>query len=469
MGGNTGQTILAFIVVFVMLAAIYFLARGYFKERRRYQEERAMMMEGVVSKAAITSMITSYIAKIGRDMQFSMLYIDLDNFSDFINAFGQKESDKILERIVKNIESVLPKGVKLARYQEDEFIIFLTTEYNRTDSIDIANKIKDAISRPIKLFGDTQITATASIGLAFYPNHGSTLKDLLNSLKIAIYIIKKNGGDAVRVYSDEMGETSGEHVEYYYQIKHAIQHKEFQLYYHPIIDVNNNELFGVETLLRWNHPEHGMLSPFKFLGIMEQSGDVHWIGLWGLETLIKTYMELKQDFPQQNFLMSLNLSPKQMMNESLPQDFQKILRKYKMNANQIVLEIVEFALFEKQNTIFKNIKKLKELGFLIAIDGFGIDYQTLSKAESLDIDIIKLDNEFLTAEESYMKARFASLLVEFAKKNNYKIICEVIENKEMLEEARNYNIDIMQGFYFSKPLSAEGLRQYIQTEQWKNL
>ncbi len=109
------------------------------------------------------------------------------------------------------------------------------------------------------------------------------------------------------------------------------------------------------------------------------------------------------------------------------------------------------------------------MGFQLAIDGFGLDYNTLSKVEELDVDIIKLDNEFLKEEESYMKAKFASLLVEFAKKNNYTVICEVIESKEMADEARRYNINIMQGFYFSKPLSAEGLRGYIGTEGWTKI
>jgi len=466
---NDITIILSIFIILIMITAIYFLARSFFKERTRMRDERSMTMEGVLTRAEMTSLITSQIARAGKESQFSLVYLDLDKFTDFINAFGQSESEKILEKIVKNIEVVIPKGVKIARMQNDEFLIFLTMDYDRTEAVDLANRVKQAIGRQIRLFGDTQISATASIAVAFYPVHGSNLKDLLSSLKIATYIIKKNGGNNIKVYSDEMSTLGGEHVEYYYQIKHAIQHKEFQLYYHPIIDLNKNDLFGVEALIRWNHPEHGLLSPFKFLGIMEQSGDVHWIGLWGLETLIKTYQELKQEFPKREIKFSMNLSPKQLMSETLPTEFQKILKKYRMNADSIILEIIEFAVFEKQETIFKNLRKLKEMGFQLAIDGFGLDYNTLSKVEELDIDIIKLDNEFLKEEESYMKAKFASLLVEFAKKNNYTVICEVIESKEMADEARTYNINIMQGFYFSKPLSAEGLRGYIGTEGWNKI
>jgi len=462
-----GMTIVIFaVIVLVLVGLIYVLARSFFKERKRILEEKALTIEGVLTRSEIHSVIASYIAKSNKETQFSLIYIDLDKFTDFVNAFGKTESEKIIEKIIKNIEMVLPKGVKISRMQNDEFLIFLTMEFDRTEAVDLANKIKIAIARQIKLFGDTQISATASIAIAFYPVHGSNLKDLLNSLQIATYIIKKNGGDSVRVYSDEMSDQGGEHVEYYYQIKHAIQHKEFQLFYHPMINIKTNDIYGVEALIRWNHPEHGLLSPFKFLGIMEQSGDVHWIGLWGLETLIKTYQELKQVFPKKDIKYSMNLSPKQLMNDSLPSDFQKILKKYRMNAEHIILEIIEFAVFEKQEHIFKNLRQLKDMGFKVAIDGFGLDYQTLSKVEKMDIDIIKLDNEFLKESEAYMKAKFATLLVEFAHKNEYEIVSEMIETKEMMEESKNYDINIMQGFYFTKPLSAEALRGYIGTEAW---
>jgi len=461
--------ILSVIVLLAMLGFIYFLARSYFIERARIKEEKALTIEGVMTRQEITSIIASHIARSGKDGQFSLIYLDLDKFSDFVNAFGQNESEKILERIVKNMELVLPKGVKAARLQNDEFLIFLSMDYDRTEAVNLANKLKASIARPIKLFGDTSINATASIAIAFYPIHGAQLKDLLNSLKLATYIIKKNGGNNIRVYSDEMDTEGGEHVEYYYQIKHAIQHKEFQLFYHPMINVKDQTIYGVEALIRWNHPEHGLLSPFKFLGIMEQSGDINWIGLWGLETCIKTYQELKQEFPKRDIKFSINLSPKQLMSESLPMEFQKLLKKYRMNAEHIILEIIEFAVFDKPQQIQTNLQTLKKMGFKVAIDGFGLDYQTLSKASNLDIDIIKLDNEFLKEEESYMKAKFASLLVEFAHKNEYMVICEAIEDHHMMEEALKYDIEYMQGFYFTKPLSAEALRGYIGTEAWKDL
>lgn len=466
---DTNAIVLTVLVIGLLISLVYLLALSFFKERKRLKDEKALSIEGILTSSEINTVVTSFIARTEGDMQFTLIYIDLDKFSDFINAFGKDESESILSKIAKNMSKVVPRDVKIARMQTDEFLIFFNHEYDRSEVVDFAHKIKAAITRPIRLFGDTDIKATASIALSFYPAHGKTLKDLMNSLLLATYIIKRNGGNSIRIYSEEMTDQAGEHVEYYYQIKHAISQKEFQLYYHPMIDVKTQELFGVESLIRWNHPEHGLLSPFKFLGIMEQSGDIHWMTLWGLETIIKTSQEIQQYFPQNKVKFSMNISPKQLMNDKIAMDMQKLLKKYRAQAKDIILEVIEFALFEKQETILKNLRTLKEIGFNIAIDGFGLDYQTLSKVSELKVDIIKLDNQFLKEDDDYMKTKFAKLLVEFAENNDTLVICEMIEDKEMMEKALGYGIQLQQGFYFTKPISAETLRGYIGSESWRDI
>lgn len=460
------QILISVGIIIILGILIYFLAISFFKERQRLKDEKSLTIEGILSKTEMISLISSYISRASGDMQFSLFNIDLDKFTDYENAFGQIESERIIERIVRNIEAVVPRSIKIARMQKDELILAIPYDYDRTESMEIANKVKGAIGKTIRLFGETTINATATIAVAFFPAHGSMVKELLNSLQIATYIMKKNGGNAVRIYSEEMSSEEGEHVEYYYQIKHAIQHKEFQLFYHPIINVADDTIFGAEALIRWNHPEHGLLSPFKFLGIMEQSGDIHWIGLWGLETIIKTYQEISQMFPTVDFKVTMNLSPKQLMSDTIFQDFQKILKKYRMNAKHIVLEVVEFTLFDRQDVIRKNLSLLKQLGFLVAIDGFGLDFQTLEKVAALNVDIIKLDSSFLSEEEDFIRSKFANLIVDFAKKNNCQVVCELIETKDLMVAAKNYGIHLLQGYYFSQPVSAEALRGYIGVSAW---
>lgn len=460
---------LAILAMIVSILLTLYLIRRVHLERLKIKEEQSLLLEGLLTKSELNSSITSYLSKITTDNEFYLLYLDLDKYLEIVNAFGQKPADKALEKIAHNITKVLPRRTQMARYKGDEFLIFLKTEYDKVQVLDLARKLLEVVKTPIKVFDETFINPTASIGICHFPNHGRTLKQLLNSLKIAVFIAKKNGGNNFLLYSDEMEEKAGKNIEYYYQIKNALKNNEFILYYQPIINQEEKSCYGVEALLRWNHPEQGILSPGQFIHIIEQSGDIYRVGLWGMETLIKEYFEIHKEFEKVNVKFSFNLSPKQLLTESLAMDFQRLLKKYKITAANVTFEISEFALFDKHEAVLSNISKLKEMGFQIAIDGFGLDYTTLERLEEMPLDIIKLDKEFLGKDETSVKNQFAALLVGFAKNNNKTIICEGIENEETLTKAVNYGIKLMQGYYFSKPITFSELRNYLRNENWKNL
>lgn len=464
----TTAVIIFLFILFATGVVAYFLFISVRETERRWKEERSIMVEGVISKSAMNSLLASYISKIGKDAMFSIIYADLDRFSEITQAFGDKESKKIMDKLTKRIRSVLPKDCKASLYEKDIYIIFIPIDYDQSDTHEIARRIQEQINESITLFGSTEINLTASISIAYFPMHGETTKQLINSLKLANYTVKKTGGNAIRLYNEDMSQTEGEFLDYYYQIKNAISKKEFLLYYHPIVDTKKEQVYGVEALLRWNHPEHGLLSPFKFINIMEQSGDIYWVGLWGLESLIKSYYEFKQVYPKADIKFTFNISPKQLLNESLAVDFQRILKKYKMNPETIILEIAEFALFDKHEVVMQNISQLRLLGFQFAVDGFGLDYATLAKLETMPLDTIKLSKEFLNEEHSYVKSRFVNLLVEFANKNNKTIISEGIENREMLNAINDYGIDIVQGFYFARPMSFDSFKIYFKETDISN-
>ncbi len=464
----TTAVIIFLFILFATGVVAYFLFISVRETERRWKEERSIMVEGIISKSAMNSLLASYISKIGKDAMFSIIYADLDRFSEITQAFGDKESKKIMDKLTKRIRSVLPKDCKASLYEKDIYIIFIPIDYDQSDTHEIARRIQEQINESITLFGSTEINLTASISIAYFPMHGETTKQLINSLKLANYTVKKTGGNAIRLYNEDMSQKEGEFLDYYYQIKNAISKKEFLLYYHPIVDTKKEQVYGVEALLRWNHPEHGLLSPFKFINIMEQSGDIYWVGLWGLESLIKSYYEFKQVYPKADIKFTFNISPKQLLNESLAVDFQRILKKYKMNPETIILEIAEFALFDKHEVVMQNISQLRLLGFQFAVDGFGLDYATLAKLETMPLDTIKLSKEFLNEEHSYVKSRFVNLLVEFANKNNKTIISEGIENREMLNAINDYGIDIVQGFYFARPMSFDSFKIYFKETDISN-
>jgi len=457
------------ILIIVTVALTMYLGYRVIKERRHYREEAFTLIDGLLTKSEIYTSITSYLSKATKDTIFALYLIDLDKFSDVVNAFGQKQSEKILEKITQRIIPLIPKRTQIARVDKDQFLIFFRGEHNRSEYLNMAKDIQKAINTPLPIFHNTTIQVSSSIGISFYPAHGETWKQLQKSLDIALYIAKREGGNRIILYSDEMSATEGENLQYYHQIKEAIENKEFVLYYQPIINVKDQTIFGGEALLRWNHPEHGTLTPQHFINILEQSGDINWVGIWGLEELIKTHNILTKRFPDYDIKLSFNLSPKQLTNERLAVDFEKVLKRYKMHAKNIVLEIIEFAVFERYSVIHNNIKQLKELGFQIAIDGLGLDYNTLTKLEYLPIDIIKLDRSFLqTDSESMMRDKFAQMLVDFANTTDKHVVAEGVENKELLDLVSKHNINIIQGYYFCKPIPEADFLSYISNEEWKS-
>lgn len=456
-------TILAIIATIALAIFVFYRFR---KDYRNYREEMTLLIDGALSKNEIVFSITSYISKIPKDMSFLVMLLSFDKFEEVVNIFGEKEAQKILERFVSNIDKALPQKVQIGRYSKDEFLVAVRSDYNRVETMRLAERIKEAASLPIKVMGGTETNHHVSIGIAYYPYHGRNFKQLLNSLNLAVYIAKREGGDSIILYSDEMNVQESENVRFYSEIKEAIANKQFMLYYQPIVDIVTQQVYGAEALLRWQHPEYGVLSPNKFIHIIEQSGDINWVGNWGIECLIREYLQLKKMFPGKHFQLSMNLSPKQLANESLIMNFQNLIKKYRVLARNLTLEIIEFAIFEKHDVVRDNLNKLKELGFQIAVDGFAMDHAILEKIGSLPIDIIKLDRDFLQEDEelSFLKTRYAEMLIEFAEKNNKKIICEGIENIEMLKKAGKYNINLLQGYYLSKPISEEEFHQYLYNE-----
>lgn len=459
--------ILSIFAILVTIGLIYLLVLSIKKESKKYHDEKAVFIEGLLTKSEMLAEISTYLSKATETTSFSLLSINLDGFSNVINAFGQSDADKVLHKIALNILDSLPKRTELSRFHEDQFYVFVRGEYSKNEIFHLAKDILQTIKKPLTLFNESTVVVTASIGIAFYPNHGRNIRELMDSLNIAQYLSKRNGGDTYTLYSKELKENESDNYEYYHQIKSAIKNKEFTLFFQPMINCRTNKVYGFEGLLRWVSAEHGVVAPNKFINILEQSGDITWVGEWGLDELSRVWTELKKKFPNEEFMLSLNLSPKQLFSETLAQEFQKINRKYRIPQKKITLEIAEFALFEKNDIVKKNIELLSELGFLIAVDGFGLDYASLTKLEQLPIDVIKLDNDFLNSEnDNYLKEKFVNLLVDYASKNGKTVISEGVEDVPMMKKVISKNIEIMQGYYFSKPISFEDVNKYIENNAW---
>ena len=232
--------------------------------------------------------------------------------------------------------------------------------------------------------------------------------------------------------------------------------------------LENHSIFGAEALMRWNHPTNGVLPPEKFIKIMEQSGDIRWVGEWGIENMIRFQLEMLEKYPEMPMVFSLNLSTKQLVNVELANNLIEIAKRYNIEPKNIMFEINDFIVYEKIGSIKTNILKLKDYGFRIAVDGFVLDGFSVQTIQRSPIDVIKLGRSFLSNKENnFTKEKLLDILNEFAKANNHQVLAEGIENPEAAVYIKEHGVGVGSGYYFSKPLSMSDFTEYISNLKFK--
>lgn len=440
-------------IIVLTIVVIYLLVRGIKRDigaSISNSDEYFSSVKGLKSRGQLIDELNNYI-DTHPNPELTLIYADIDNFKGINDAFGQRQGDIVLTTIAKNLVKILPRYASIANFAGDDFVIFIRGDYSYERIESFIAEVQNVISDPIKIFED-EVKLSASIGIVQAPYNGRHSNVLLSNLEVAMYVSKREGKNRYTFFDAELSDKEADNASYYKQVKKAIARNEFTLYYQPIIDLNSGEIVGLESLVRWNHPEMGLIQPGKFLNILEQTGDINWIGIWGFETIIKFSIEWRKTFPKSQLVFSFNLSPKQLMSPTIVDDFRLLLKKYKEEASNYCLEIIEFALFERYGQIKNNLFDLKSLGFKIAIDDFGLDYSTLNRLEQLSVDVIKLNRTFAkNTKESYLSEKVTEMLAQYADKENKMVVVEGLENLETVNYFANLGIKLGQGYYFSEP------------------
>jgi len=457
-----------FVLLTIGLATlIFFLIR---RNIRVAKEEHEVIIENAVTRRYMEESIKSYIKKVDRFGALSLMYIDLDSFGDLNEVFGAEACDQILKEMAARILRVIPYKASLCRYTNDEYLVFIKDEDNKARLEKLAGRINEIISNPYQVLVGESISISASIGLVTYPNAGSTFEELYANLQLTTYVSKRDGGDKFTNFYASIMEEEQDNMMYYREVKNAILNKEFVLYYQPIVSLGDKTLSGAEALMRWNHPTKGVQAPATFLKVLEQTGDIKWVGEWGLETMIRTRQSLLEKFPTVPLRLSLNLSTKQLLDGSLANKFIDIMNKNNAKPEDYMLEISDFMMVEKIAVIKTNIYKLRDFGFKIAVDGFELDGQSVQNIQRSPIDVIKLGRSFLKdIENNFMKEKLLAMLVRYAQDNNRTLICEGIETAEVTKYVKEQNVFYGQGYYFAKPMSYDAFDEYIEKKQYKTL
>ncbi len=460
-------TFVAILVTLALSAGCFLLIR---RNIRKEKEASQIIVENAVTKKAMEESIKGYIKKIDRFGAFTLFYIDIDGFGDLNEVFGHDACDQLLKEVANRIIRVLPYKASLTRYQNDEFLVFVKDEDNLQRIEKLAQRINEIIDQPYQVTAGESINITASVGVTTYPQAGENFEDLYSNLLLTTYVSKRDGGNKYTNFYASIVEEEKDNMAYFQEVKHAILNKEFVLYYQPIVNLNEKILAGAEALMRWNHPTKGVQAPSTFLKVLEQSGDIKWVGEWGIETMIRMHNTLAEKFPTVTCRLSLNLSTKQLLDANLANKFIDIMQKNNAKPEHYMLEISDFMVMEKIAVIRTNIYKLRDYGFKIAVDGFELDGQSVQAIQKSPIDVIKLGRNFLKdIENNFMKEKLLQILVKYAVDNNRTLICEGIETAEVGKYVKAQHVTLGQGYFFAKPLATDAFIEYIDRHQYRVL
>ena len=393
--------------------------------------------------------------------QLWLLIIDIDRFNDINEGLGHQFGDELLVQFSQRLSDLYRGNSIIARIGSDEFALLLTDiqDVGRLERLvlNLLNKIKPTFN-----INNNSLDVTISIGISNYPNDTEKADELIKFADQSISVSKKQGMNKYTYFTPELQYASLFRIEIANEVQKAIQNNEFQLFYQPIIDINSESVYKAEALIRWIHPEKGMISPAGFIPIAEETDLIIKIGHWVFNA---AFEQLKnwQDVLPNDFQISLNMSPNQLNAEDESDDIWiNRMQQLSISPSHIVIEITESALVRDNKIINKTLDDFHQMGLNLAIDDFGTGYSSLSYIQKYPFDFLKIDQSFVRDMKPETKeAALCDTMIMMAHKLGMKVIAEGVEAKEQLDLLKTMNCDYVQGYYFSKPLPASDFINYI--------
>ena len=382
----------------------------------------------------------------------AVLFLDIDGFKMINDSKGHGMGDQILQEVAERLLKTLRKSDVIARHGGDEFIVIIEELDNCSGVELIANKIVNCFQEPFHLENQDYFLTT-SVGVAVYPADGQTPDMLIKNADIAMYKAKENGKNQYLFCTPVMKDVANETMELSTNLYRAIEKNELELYYQPQLSCHNNQIMGVEALIRWRHPVMGLISPAKFIPIAEKTGLILPIGEWVLRTACQQNKKWQeQGLPK--IRMGVNLSLRQFHNNDLLNLVEAVLKETKLAPQYLELEITETIAMKEKSYIINTLNAFRQIGVSIAIDDFGTEYSSLSYLKHLPVDRLKVAMQFIRGIGiDHKDEALAKGIIVLAKSIGMNVIAEGVETKEQLEFLKNHNCDEIQGYYFFKPLA----------------
>jgi diguanylate cyclase (GGDEF)-like protein/PAS domain S-box-containing protein len=419
-------------------------------------------LTGLPNRYLLQDRIKQALAQDARSQkQLAVLFVDLDHFKSVNDSLGHDVGDLLLKEVTKRLLDCVRAEDTVARQGGDEFIIVLNSIGKSIDAAKVAQKILDTLKLSFRINGN-EFFIGSSIGIAVFPDDGSNAETLLKNSDVAMYHAKENGRSNFQFYTEELNKSAHERQALSVDLRYALARNEFVLYYQPLFSGVDNQLYGVEALIRWQHPERDMVAPDKFISLAEETGLIIPIGEWVIETACKQI----NAWQAQGYCVprvAINLSARQFQDDRLVSNISRILKKTGVESKYIALEITESMLVDNIERVIETLSHLNEMGIHISIDDFGTGYSSLSYLKQFPINTLKIDRSFVR-DIVVDKSDYAivSAIIAMAHSLGMEVVAEGIETEEQLNILLRQKCNYFQGYYFSKPVIASGVERFLR-------
>jgi diguanylate cyclase (GGDEF)-like protein len=419
------------------------------------------------NRALFNEQLSQAVALAHRNQhQMAVLFIDVDRFKYINDSLGHEIGDRLLQSVAARLLGCVRTSDTAGRIGGDEFVVVLTQIAQAQDAAICAEKIIQRLSTP-HLIDAHQLNVTVSIGVATCPQDGVDASSLMKHADLAMYHAKNSGRNNYKFFQSDMNKRAVAHLTLEQDLNHALERREFVLFFQPTINLATGRVTGVEALLRWHHPTRGLLLPEKFMSVAEECGQIVPIGRWVLHAACRQ-AKLWQDACMPPMPIAVNCSAVELRDRSFVAGVREILTATGLEPSNLILELTETVLMQDMESTARVLQSLKEIGVHLALDDFGTGFSSLSHLQRFPIDVLKIDQSFirnLTADSN--DASIVGAVIGMADSLRMRVVAEGVETEQQLIVLEEQCCPEAQGYYFSRPLIAEDLTALLWRAQWR--
>ncbi|QDC45365.1 EAL domain-containing protein [Methylophilus medardicus] len=416
------------------------------------------------NRLLLTDRITQAIsAAQRRQSKLAILFCDIDHFKRVNDTLGHEVGDQLLKVLCQRLQLCIRASDTLSRLGGDEFVVLLPELNDDAVPAEIAQKILTVLKDPVNIAGH-ELFITASIGIAVYPDDGQSEDVLTRHADAAMYHAKNSGRNNYQFFTHEMSERVAAQLMLENSLQKAISNNELHLFYQPKVSINTGKIIGAEALIRWMHPQWGMMMPDRFIKVAEESGLIKGIGLWVLREAC-TQNKKWQAAGLPEIPIAINVSVVELHHANFMQEVVKVLLQTGLHPHHLELEVTESVAIQSEVTVIQDLNKLKEMGVRLSVDDFGTGYSSLSYLKLLPVNTIKIDKSFIRdIQVDANDAAIVNAIIKMSQSLGLTVIAEGVETEAQLAFLKSHNCDEMQGYLFSRPLPADEFAALLATQ-----